>query len=77
MASTTCALFFENDLRFLEQFRAEAGPCSSVKPWLRDWVDPRWDAAQVAAGLTMAGLEVEALEPAAVVLGVVVAEVLA
>ena len=46
--------------------------------WLREWVDPPVDTAGLARQLTMAGLEVEAVEPAAPEFtGVVVAEVLA
>ncbi|MFM7274338.1 MAG: phenylalanine--tRNA ligase subunit beta, partial [Gammaproteobacteria bacterium] len=46
--------------------------------WLREWVDPPVDSAALAARLTMAGLEVEAIEPCgAAVEGVVTAEVLA
>lgn len=46
--------------------------------WLREWVDPALSTEQLAAQLTMAGLEVDAVTPAAAVLaGVVVAEVLA
>ena len=33
--------------------------------WLREWVDPKVDADTLAAQLTMAGLEVEGLRPAA------------
>lgn len=44
--------------------------------WLREWVDPPVDPAALAARLTMAGLEVEAIEPCgAPVEGVVSAEV--
>jgi phenylalanyl-tRNA synthetase beta chain len=32
--------------------------------WLREWVDAGWDPATLAARLTMAGLEVEGVEPA-------------
>ncbi len=46
--------------------------------WLREWVNPNLDSAQLAEQLTMAGLEVDAVEPAAGDFsGVVVAEVLA
>ena len=47
--------------------------------WLREWVDPGVDAAQMAEQLTRAGLEVDAVEPAAShegFSGVVVGEVL-
>ncbi len=45
--------------------------------WLSDWVDAGMDPATLAARLTMAGLEVEAVEPAAGDFqGVVVGEVL-
>ena len=47
--------------------------------WLREWVDPRVDAAELAEQLTRAGLEVDAVEPAASpdgFSGVVVGEVL-
>ena len=44
--------------------------------WLRDWYDAPGDAASIAERLTLAGLEVEGLEPAAPASsGVVVAEV--
>ena len=46
--------------------------------WLRDWVDPAVDSAELAQQLTMAGLEVDTVEPAAadfsnVVVGKVIA----
>jgi len=45
--------------------------------WLREWVNPGLDTQQLAEQLTMAGLEVDAVEPAAAQFsGVVVAEVL-
>jgi phenylalanyl-tRNA synthetase beta chain len=45
--------------------------------WLREWVDPRLDTRQLTDQLTMAGLEVDTVEPvAAAFSGVVVAEVL-
>ncbi|MBM4219823.1 MAG: phenylalanine--tRNA ligase subunit beta [Gammaproteobacteria bacterium] len=45
--------------------------------WLSEWVDPGMDVATLASRLTMSGLEVEAVEPAARDLhGVVVGEVL-
>jgi phenylalanyl-tRNA synthetase beta chain len=45
--------------------------------WLSDWVDAGLDAADLAARLTMSGLEVESIEPAAGDFhGVVVGEVL-
>ena len=44
---------------------------------LRQWVDVPWDAATLARRLTMAGLEVEAIESAAPAFsGVVVAKIL-
>ena len=44
--------------------------------WLREWVAPAASTEQLAARLTMGGLEVESIEPAgAAVQGVVVAEV--
>ncbi|HEX7013485.1 MAG TPA: phenylalanine--tRNA ligase subunit beta [Steroidobacteraceae bacterium] len=44
--------------------------------WLRDWVDPGTDARELAQGLTMSGLEIEALTPAAPPMsGIVVGEV--
>ena len=44
--------------------------------WLSEWVDTGWDAATLAHRLTMSGLEVEAIEPAAPAFsGVVVARV--
>ena len=46
--------------------------------WLREWVNPDIDTAQLLKIVTMAGLEVDGTEPAANVFsGVVVAEVLA
>ncbi|MCU0976471.1 MAG: phenylalanine--tRNA ligase subunit beta [Steroidobacteraceae bacterium] len=46
--------------------------------WLREWVDAGWDTATLAARLTMAGLEVEGIEPAcAPFTGIVVGEVVA
>jgi phenylalanyl-tRNA synthetase beta chain len=46
--------------------------------WLREWVDPPIDAPTLADQLSMAGLEVDAIEPAAPAFsGVVVGEVLA
>src|SRR5262245_15857173 len=48
-------------------------PCS----WLSDWVDIPWGAAELGSRLTMAGFELDALEPAAPPFtGVVVAEIL-
>ncbi|MGH8250714.1 MAG: phenylalanine--tRNA ligase subunit beta [Steroidobacteraceae bacterium] len=45
--------------------------------WLREWVDSGWDAPTLASRLTMAGIEVESVEPAAAEFtGVVVGEVL-
>jgi phenylalanyl-tRNA synthetase beta chain len=45
--------------------------------WLREWVNPKLDTQQLADQLTMAGLEVDSVEPvAAGFAGVVVAEVL-
>ena len=45
--------------------------------WLREWVDPDISTAELAAQLTMAGLEVDALDPVAPLFsGVVVGEVL-
>ena len=44
--------------------------------WLREWVKLPWDAAELGSRLTMAGLELEALEPAAPPFsGVVVAQI--
>ncbi|NYS60878.1 phenylalanine--tRNA ligase subunit beta [Vreelandella salicampi] len=45
--------------------------------WLREWVSPQLDTQAVADQITMAGLEVDAVEPVAAAFnGVVVAEVL-
>ena len=33
--------------------------------WLREWVNPAVDTQQLADTLTMAGLEVDSIEPAA------------
>ena len=42
--------------------------------WLREWFDPAVDMAEIAERLTLAGLEIEGLAPAAPALtGVVVA----
>ena len=46
--------------------------------WLREWVNPALDTQALAAQLTMAGLEVDAVEPVAGAFsGVVVAEIVA
>ncbi len=46
--------------------------------WLREWVDPHMDAHALGERFTMAGLELDSIEPAAPAFsGVVVAEVLA
>ncbi|MGQ0428465.1 MAG: phenylalanine--tRNA ligase subunit beta [Gammaproteobacteria bacterium] len=46
--------------------------------WLNEWVETGWDAPTLASRLTMGGIEVEAIEPAAPAFtGVVVGEVLA
>src|SRR5579862_4988559 len=46
--------------------------------WLKEWVDVPWSPQELGSRLTMAGLELEALEPAAPALaGVVVGEILA
>jgi phenylalanyl-tRNA synthetase beta chain len=45
--------------------------------WLREWVDPRINTAELVAQLTMAGLEVDSVEPAAAMFaGVIVGEIL-
>src|SRR5437879_11694892 len=45
--------------------------------WLTDWVDVPWAARELGTRLTMAGFELEALEPAAPPFaGVIVAEIL-
>ncbi len=45
--------------------------------WLKEWVDSGWDARQLAERLTMAGFEVESVEPATPAMGeVVVARIL-
>lgn len=44
--------------------------------WLREWVDVPWEARELGSRLTMAGFELEAIEPAAPdFTGVVVAEI--
>src|ERR1700748_956504 len=44
--------------------------------WLADWVDVPWDARELSSRLTMAGFELDALEPAAPAFSkVVVAEI--
>jgi len=44
--------------------------------WLREWVQVPWDARELGSRLTMAGLELESLEPAAPAFsGVLVAEI--
>jgi phenylalanyl-tRNA synthetase beta chain len=46
--------------------------------WLREWVNPALDSQQLADQITMAGLEVDAVEPVAGVFsGVIVAEITA
>ncbi|MCR6652300.1 MAG: phenylalanine--tRNA ligase subunit beta, partial [Cellvibrionaceae bacterium] len=46
--------------------------------WLREWVDPQISTSELVAQLTMAGLEVDSVEPAAAMFsGVVVGEILA
>jgi phenylalanyl-tRNA synthetase beta chain len=45
--------------------------------WLTEWVDVPWDAAELGSRLTMAGFELDALEPAAPPFtGVTVAEII-
>jgi phenylalanyl-tRNA synthetase beta chain len=45
--------------------------------WLADWVDIPWDAAELGSRLTMAGFELDGLEPAAPDFsGVIVAQIL-
>src|ERR1700733_15765935 len=45
--------------------------------WLREWVKLPWDAAELGSRLTMAGLELEAVEAAAPPFtGVVVAQII-
>lgn len=45
--------------------------------WLREWVDPQINTSELVAQLTMAGLEVDSVEPAAAIFsGVVVGEIL-
>ncbi len=45
--------------------------------WLADWVDIPWDATELGSRLTMAGFELDGLEPAAPAFsGVIVAEIL-
>ena len=45
--------------------------------WLADWVDIPWDAAELGSRLTLAGFELDALEPAAPPFsGVIVAQIL-
>lgn len=45
--------------------------------WLREWVNPQISTAELVAQLTMAGLEVDSVEPAAVLFsGVIVGEIL-
>ncbi len=69
-------LFFENDLRFLRQFRA-LQRMKVPYSWLAEWVPVPWQASELGARLTMAGFELEALEQAAPAFtGVVVAEIL-
>ncbi|AGX86249.1 phenylalanine--tRNA ligase subunit beta [Candidatus Symbiobacter mobilis] len=43
--------------------------------WLRQWCNPSMDTAQLADALTMAGIEVEDIAPAAMPCGVVVARI--
>ena len=45
--------------------------------WLREWVNPSWTTQELVAEITMAGLEVDAVEPVASDFsGVVVAEII-
>ena len=69
-------LFFDNDLRFLKQFRT-LQRMKLPYGWLADWVRLPWGAPELGARLTMAGFELESLESAAPAFtGVVVAEIL-
>jgi phenylalanyl-tRNA synthetase beta chain len=46
--------------------------------WLKEWVDVPWSAAELGSRLTMAGFELESIEPAAPAFtGVVVAQIVA
>ena len=51
-------LFYENDLRFLEQFARMKVPLS----WLREYVDVEVEPRRLAEDLTAAGLAVDAIE---------------
>ena len=45
--------------------------------WLREWVNPKWTTQELVAEITMAGLEVDAVEPVASNFsGIVVAEII-
>ncbi len=45
--------------------------------WLREWVNPKWTTQELVAEITMAGLEVDAIEPVASdFTGVVIAEII-
>ena len=56
-------LFFENDLRFLGQFRGVG--MKLPLSWLREWVEVPWRRRELAERLTMAGFEVESIGSAA------------
>ena len=65
-------LFFENDLRFLQAVLL----MKISLQWLGEWVDTGKDVRGLAHALTMVGLEVEGIQPAAPPLAnVVVGEV--
>ncbi len=51
-------LYYENDLRFLEQFGDEM---RVPLPWLREYCDPDLDVRAIEERLTMTGTKVEAI----------------
>ena len=51
-------LFYENDLRFLEQFRVMKVPLS----WLREYVEVTVEPERLAEALTLVGLAVEGID---------------
>jgi phenylalanyl-tRNA synthetase beta chain len=64
MASTICACSSRTICAFWDSF-GEASRMKVSERWLREWVDPALATAELVAQLTMAGLEVDSVEPAA------------
>ena len=69
-------LFFDNDLRFLQQFARPARAMKISFRWLKEFVETELDARAVADRLTNAGIGVEQIAPVVEGLaGVVVGEI--